>query len=294
MSQPFIITGAGGSATPGGNNGDIQFNNNGVLGGEALVPLAHGGTNADLSASGGTTAILAQDASHVITARNLVAADIPNLDASKITTGALALARGGTNADLSASGSATAFLAQAANHVVSARSIATTDLPTVPGHIWLGDPDYSASAGGTTSVGVANRLLLVRIRFAVPYSVKSISAKVTTASAATTFNVGIYTSAGNLVVDSGAMSSAAIAVVTATITPVVIPAGDYYLCLACTSTVPVFTSWTADGRLTFGNAVFSMLAFGTNTLSGGALPATTGAISAQSSQGPPVILLTSF
>jgi hypothetical protein len=41
------------------------------------LALARGGTNADLSASGGTTAILAQDASHNITARNLVSGDIP-------------------------------------------------------------------------------------------------------------------------------------------------------------------------------------------------------------------------
>jgi hypothetical protein len=38
------------------------------------------------------------------TFRLLVSTDIPNLDASKITTGLLALARGGTDADLSATG----------------------------------------------------------------------------------------------------------------------------------------------------------------------------------------------
>jgi hypothetical protein len=59
------------------------------------LALTQGGTGVDLSASGGTTKILAQDASHVISARDLVAADIPSLDAAKITTGVLALARGG-------------------------------------------------------------------------------------------------------------------------------------------------------------------------------------------------------
>jgi hypothetical protein len=44
--------------------------------------------------------------------RPLVAADIPSLDASIITTGLLALARGGTNADLSATGGASRFLRQ--------------------------------------------------------------------------------------------------------------------------------------------------------------------------------------
>lgn len=77
------------------------------------VGLSHGGTAVDLSATGGTTKILAQDVSHVISARDLVAADIPNLDVAKITTGQLALARGGTHADLSATGGASFVLRQA-------------------------------------------------------------------------------------------------------------------------------------------------------------------------------------
>lgn len=94
------------------------------------LALAQGGTNADLSATGGATFVLAQDGSHVVSARALIAADIPNLAASKITSGALALARGGTAVDLSATGSATAFLAQDGSHVVSARSLVTGDLPS--------------------------------------------------------------------------------------------------------------------------------------------------------------------
>ena len=77
------------------------------------LALARGGTNADLSSSGSSTAVLAQDGSHVISARNLVAGDIPGLAASKITSGQLALAQGGTAADLSATGPG--FLQQASN-----------------------------------------------------------------------------------------------------------------------------------------------------------------------------------
>jgi hypothetical protein len=44
--------------------------------------------------------------------RNLTANDIPSLDASKITTGQLALARGGTGSDLSATGGASQVLKQ--------------------------------------------------------------------------------------------------------------------------------------------------------------------------------------
>lgn len=54
----------------------------------ATLGLAYGGTNADLSATGGATYVLAQDASHVVSARALVSADIPNNGAN--TTGSAA------------------------------------------------------------------------------------------------------------------------------------------------------------------------------------------------------------
>lgn len=95
------------------------------------VALAQGGTGVDLSAGGGTTMVLAQNASHVISARNLVAADIPSLAASIITSGALALARGGTAVDLSAGGGTTMVLAQDASHVVSARNLVAADIPSL-------------------------------------------------------------------------------------------------------------------------------------------------------------------
>jgi hypothetical protein len=52
------------------------------------LSLAKGGTGVDLSASGGSTFVLAQDASHVISARALVSGDIPNNAAN--TTGSAA------------------------------------------------------------------------------------------------------------------------------------------------------------------------------------------------------------
>ncbi len=45
---------SGGSATPGGNPGDIQFNNSGVLGGVTKVLIANGGTNAATAAAART------------------------------------------------------------------------------------------------------------------------------------------------------------------------------------------------------------------------------------------------
>jgi hypothetical protein len=43
-AQYFPPSGSGGSATPGGSSGDIQYNNSGALGGVTSVPPANGGT----------------------------------------------------------------------------------------------------------------------------------------------------------------------------------------------------------------------------------------------------------
>ena len=62
-----------------------------------ILPLGNGGSGADLSATGGANQVVRQNSvGGVFTVSALAAADIPNLDASKITTGTLAAARGGT------------------------------------------------------------------------------------------------------------------------------------------------------------------------------------------------------
>lgn len=95
-----------------------------------ILPLANGGSGADLNATGGANQIVRQNsAGGVFTVSVLAAADIPNLDASKITTGALALARGGTHADLSATGGAGQYLKQSgAGADVTVGTIPATDL----------------------------------------------------------------------------------------------------------------------------------------------------------------------
>ncbi len=70
-----------------------------------LLALARGGTNADLSATGGANQIVKQSTlGGAFTVAALLAAEIPSLDASKIITGLLAAARGGTGVDSSAAG----------------------------------------------------------------------------------------------------------------------------------------------------------------------------------------------
>lgn len=95
------------------------------------LALAQGGTGVDLSAAGGATKVLAIDGSHVVSARDLIAADIPVHSAAKITSGQIALAQGGTGVDLSATGGATKILAQDGSHVVSARDLIAADVPTL-------------------------------------------------------------------------------------------------------------------------------------------------------------------
>lgn len=65
----------------------------------------------------------------VPTFRALDPFDIPNLSASKITSGLLALARGGTNADLSGTGGASQVLRQSgAGAAITVSQLAFTDL----------------------------------------------------------------------------------------------------------------------------------------------------------------------
>lgn len=69
------------------------------------VQLERGGTEADLSATGGAGQVVKQSSTGAaFTVGALVDSEIPNLPASKITTGQLLLERGGTEADLSATG----------------------------------------------------------------------------------------------------------------------------------------------------------------------------------------------
>src|SRR6185503_4813823 len=81
--------------------------------GTGITGLAFGGTGTDLSATGGAGQYVKQaGVGAVFTVGLIPAADVPFLDASKIATGQLALARGGTAADLSTTGGANQIVKQ--------------------------------------------------------------------------------------------------------------------------------------------------------------------------------------
>jgi hypothetical protein len=132
------------------------------------LALARGGTNADLSTSGGTTKILAQDASHVISARDLVAADIPSLAATyQVLSGkdaasgyagldASALLKGAefpafTGDVTKASGSLATTVKALQNSAVSASAPATNNALIWNGSAWT-PTALSAAQGGVVQV----------------------------------------------------------------------------------------------------------------------------------------------
>jgi hypothetical protein len=127
-----------------------------------LLALARGGTHADLSATGGATHVLRQASTGAdITVGALVAADIPNLDASKITAGQLALARGGSAADLSGTGGSGQYVKQnGAGSAFTVGAILAADVPTLS----LKVPKPESASSGWMNVfpnaGTANALMV--------------------------------------------------------------------------------------------------------------------------------------
>ena len=116
--------------------GQLQVKNSGVnVDAEdiitGLLALARGGTHTDLNATGGTGQVLKQKTTGGdIAVEVLTTADIPALSASKITSDQLALARGGTHKDMSATGGAGQFLKQkTAGGDITVEAMASADIP---------------------------------------------------------------------------------------------------------------------------------------------------------------------
>lgn len=201
MSVPLILTSpGGGSTTPGGNNGDIQYNNNGVLGGETLVPLAHGGTNADLSATGGASQFLKQ-----------------------ASAGAAITVVQPSFSDLSGS----AALSQLPNPTTAGK-----------GGFWgfyINTPSSTVSNSGNLSAQNAIRAWLFTLPY--PTTISGLAIQVSgTAQAGTVLDVGLYDINGNGILNTNGsafggtgIDGTSIGVKSKTFTRVNIAAGQYYL-----------------------------------------------------------------
>ncbi len=97
------------------------------------VSVAQGGTGANLSSTGGTGQILKQSSAGAdVTVEPLIASDLPSHthDMADITSGSLGLARGGTGADLSATGGAGQVLKQSTiGGPITVGTLAASDMP---------------------------------------------------------------------------------------------------------------------------------------------------------------------
>ena len=130
------------ASVPAHNHGASDINS-------GTVALARGGTGADLSATGPGFLKQAGGGS-AVTVAALVAADIPAHDTSKLTSGSLALARGGAGTDLSATGPG--FLKQAA--VGSTITVAALSSGDLPSHTHTSAQISDATAAATASTVV--------------------------------------------------------------------------------------------------------------------------------------------
>lgn len=106
----------------------------------------------------------------------------------------------------------------------------------------------------------------------------------------TTFNFGIYSASGNLLLDSGAFNGAYAVegtVQTLSITSVTLTPGTYYFAQTASSYVvePLGVSGTASliSANAIANATTPRFAIAANTASGGALPSTLGTLTAEGS-----------
>ena len=276
----WIGTGAGTAAIstpPGGSNGDLQYNNSSVLGGFAdgtssqllhggktfgavdlatevgssKLPLANGGTNADLSVSGSATAVLAQDASHVITARALIGADIPAIDLAA-----------------SGAGGVTGLLPPANAGVAS---IVTAG----QGYFW-GPGMFNLGFAATASNTPFSTSQFVRcVQFVLPFRITSghISWIIATTKTGS-WNAGIYSADGTTkLLDSGAMNTGVGTAQTAAVGPVTLDPGVYYFAYSATdNTTALFTINPITNVVTTLNKNYHRMGVTNQSTSGGVMP----------------------
>jgi len=145
------------------------------------LALARGGTNADLSATGGASQVVRQSsAGAAFTVGQLAFTDlsgsasvaqIPNLPASIITSGQLALARGGTNADLSGTGGASFVLKQTSvGAAITAAQLAFTEISGSVAASQLPNPTASTLGGIESYAAVSNQWINAISTSGVPSS----------------------------------------------------------------------------------------------------------------------------
>lgn len=125
--------------------------------------------------------------------RALVTADIPSLDASKITTGQLALARGGTGADLSGTGGANKIVKQSsAGAALTVAALGAGDVPdaALTANVALLNRDPQTFAGNTLlvkTITAYNNIATIQNGVPSEYGAQALSAQAANAGPVTIY-----------------------------------------------------------------------------------------------------------
>lgn len=155
-------------------------------------------------------------------------------------------------------------------------------------------PLYLSNVSAGIWVSVANQTRFYRFYLPFRLSLGFITASVTTLQAGSTLGVGIYNSAGTVLLASGTVSSASIGVKRVTMSPTPVDLlPDHYL-LAWTNTGAVAQGPLFAGASGFGvvmNDLAPVSGTGANTSAVGVLPATLGVLTAVDAQNIAVLSL---
>lgn len=111
-----------------------------------------------------------------------------------------------------------------------------------------------SGGGSTANPQAANSVaanVILALRFVLPCSLKLSRVKIQVAAALAGSNVGcaIYNGNGNLVIDSGNISGAAIGSPTAIFTPVILKPGTYYFAFSASTAITLTTVNLVPGNL---------------------------------------------
>lgn len=176
-------------------------------------------------------------------------------------------------------------------YVINYRGSVVGPSPTVITGTRFVAPNGYISPDATTSNDNFSANNIAVVQFYLPYTivVNSLKAQVTTAdAAASTIQLGLYTSAGALLAGTTTLSSTSTGLKSGTVTTVTVSPGFYWAAYVTNSATVRCQGYFNSGVM-YDNTVVGTAA---NTVSGGVMPSTLGAISgSSSSNNPPLVLI---